>query len=224
MGSNLLAVASTPLLPSIQHTHYSPTEEPSHGIGYATTSPWRLWLGLMLVAACRVSSRQETEPGQLEARWKGAADGGVSGTAVAVWCDVRRVLEIRMVQGDTGIALALYPGKQLSAGAYRVVDAAKAESLPPAAGVAVRWPTKTVIQGFQGDSGMVQLERSPSGRFSGRVSARARSVVDTQRIRLAGSFRELVVRPDTRGCPPVDSADEAAELEEDAEPADTGVD
>jgi hypothetical protein len=134
------------------------------------------------------------------------------------------------VQGDTGIALALYPTKAITAGVYRVTDPARAESLPPAAGVAVRWPTQNLVQGFQGDSGVVQLERSGSGLFSGRVGARARSVVDTQRIRLSGNFRDLAVRPDTRGCPPADSAlnadsarNEEAEFGEDAEPPNTGV-
>jgi hypothetical protein len=182
-----------------------------------------------MVAACGQAPLPETGPGHFEVRWKGAGEGGVSGTALATWCAVRRVLEIRLVQGDTGIALALYPTKAPSAGVYRVTDPARAESLPPAAGVAVRWPTQSLVQGFQGDSGVVQLEESGSGLLSGRVSARARSVVDTQRIRLSGDFRDLTVRPDTRGCPPADSAradsalKEEAAIGDDAEPLDTGV-
>jgi hypothetical protein len=186
--------------------------------------PWGVCLGLVM-AACRSESNEETGPGHFAVRWKGAAEGGASGTAVAAWCDVRRVLEIRMVQGDTGIALALYPAKALASGVYRVVDPVKAESIPPAAAVAVRWPTQSVVQGFQGDSGAVELEQSGSGRFSGQVSARARSVVDTQRIRLSGDFRDLLVRPDTRGCLPADSIiDAEAELEQTAETGDSGVD
>jgi hypothetical protein len=176
---------------------------------------------VLAVGACRPTPPLATGPGHFEVRWQGARDGSISGTASATWCAVRKVLEIRIVQGDTGIALALYPAKDLAAGVYRVVEPAKAESVPPAAGVAVRWPSQTIVQGFQGDSGLVQLERSDTNRFSGNLSARARSVVDTQRIRLSGRFRDLDVKPDTRGCPPADSA--AVESGEDAEPGDTGV-
>jgi hypothetical protein len=180
-----------------------------------------LLLGLLSVASCRPTPPLGSGPGHFEVRWQGARDGSISGTASAAWCAVRKVLEIRIVQGDTGIALALYPAKELAAGVYRVVEPAKAESLAPAAGVAVRWPSQTVVQGFQGDSGSVELERSDTDQFSGQISARARSVVDTQRIRLSGRFRDLMVKPDTRGCPLADSA--AAEPDEDAEPGDTGV-
>jgi hypothetical protein len=168
------------------------------------TLPW-VWLTLILSAACRPAPGSDAGPGDFEVGWKGAAEGSISGNGQAVWCGVRRALEIRLVQGDTGVAIALYPTKTLAAGVYRVTDPAKAESLPPSAGVAVRWPTQNLVQGFQGDSGVVQLERSGSGLISGKVTVRARSVVDTQRIRLSGSFQDLTVKPDTRGCPPPDS-------------------
>ncbi len=151
-------------------------------------------------------------------KWNGSSEGRLSGTAVASWCEIHRVLAIRTVRGDTGVALAIYPQKALVPGPYRVVEPARAESVPPAAAVAARWPTKSVIQGFQGDSGRVLLQRSGSGRLSGEVWARARSVVDTQRIVLTGSFRELMVQPDSLGCQPGDTLpDEAAEV------PDTGV-
>jgi hypothetical protein len=142
----------------------------------------------------------------------------MAGSAVAEWCEYRRMLEIRMVQGDTGIALALYPAKALGTGVYPIVEPARAESVPPAAVLAVRWLTQTTVQGFQGDSGQVNLERSTTGQLSGRVAARARSVVDTQRIRVTGTFRDLTIGPDTLGCDPLDTTDE------DADPEDTGVD
>jgi hypothetical protein len=109
------------------------------------------------------------------------------------------VLEIRAVQGDTGIALAIYPKDTLIPGRYRVVDPIRAESLPPAAGVAVRSFTQNAVKGFQGDTGTVFLDRSPSGELGGSVTAGARSVIDTQRVTIRGTFQGLTVHP-SPGC------------------------
>jgi hypothetical protein len=176
---------------------------------------------LLLVGACREGPERSPAGGQLDIRWGGRNGGAISGAATAEWCGLHRVLEIRSVRGDTGIALALYPVKTLAAGMYRVTDPAKAESIPPAAGVAVRWLTQNVVQGFRGDSGRVDLRRASSGQLSGSLRARARSVVDTQRIFLSGTFENVTLVPDTLGCTPPDTADEDAY--HDAEAADTGV-
>jgi hypothetical protein len=158
------------------------------------------------LAACRATNGAET--GHLDVRWTGPREGSISGPATAGWCAIRQVLQIRTIQGDTGVALALYPGKALGPGVYRVVDPVRAESVPPAAGVALRMLTQNLVQGFRADSGRVHLERSTTGRFSGTVSARARSVVDTHRIQLKGTFRELTVVVDTAGCSPPEPPDE----------------
>jgi hypothetical protein len=176
----------------------------------------------LLVIACREAPGRSNGPGHLEVQWEGSSKGQLSGLATASWCELRRVLAIRTVRGDTGIALALYPEKALTPGAYKVVAPARAESIPPAAAVAVRWPTKSVIQGFQGDSGRVILQRTSSGRVSGRVSSRARSVVDTQRIVMMGTFRDLLVQPDSLGCEPEDSPADTLP-DKAAEGPDTGV-
>jgi hypothetical protein len=177
---------------------------------------------LVLGGACRENPVRPPVEGHLDVRWSGPQGGTISGPATAGWCGLRTVLEIRSVRGDTGIALALYPGKKLDPGVYRVVDPTKAESIPPAAAVAIRWLAPNVVQGFQGDSGRVSLHRSSSGQLSGWVRARARSVVDAQRIFLTGTFQDLTMLPDTLGCAPPDTADEDAG-DDDAEPADTGV-
>lgn len=183
---------------------------------------WGVSLSLCLTGAC---SEAPGETAHLDVRWQGAKAGSVAGTATAGWCAHERVLEIRSVQGDTGIALALYPGKTLVPGVYRVVDPVKAESVPPAAGVAVRWPTENKVQGFQGDSGRVALELSSSGRLSGSVRARARSVVDTERIVLTGTFKDLTLLPDSLACPPPEPVDDDGfdMSDQDAEPGDTGI-
>jgi hypothetical protein len=160
---------------------------------------WPLAALSILLACQRPANRSSTDP-RLELSWSGKEAGTLSGAATAEWCEARRVLEIRTVRGDTGVALALYPERALAPGRYPVVDPPKAESLPPGAGVAVRWQAKTMVQGFQGDSGNVILERSSSGLLSGRFGARARSVADTQRIRLSGTFQDLVMKPAASGC------------------------
>ncbi|MFL5512114.1 MAG: hypothetical protein ACJ8AP_12280 [Gemmatimonadales bacterium] len=171
----------------------------------------------MLPACQRPANRSSSEP-HLELTWSGKDGGKLSGAATAEWCEPRRILEIHAIQGDTGAALALHPERALAAGSYPVVDPPKAESLPPAAGIAVRWLGQTVVQGFQGDSGSVILERSSTGVWSGRFGARARSVADTQRIRLHGSFRDLVVKPAAFGC-----EDPERESDMDPEPPDSSV-
>jgi hypothetical protein len=176
----------------------------------------RVPIWFLLIIACREAPERSNGPGHLEVQWEGSSKGQLSGLATASWCEVRRVLAIRTVRGDTGIALALYPEKAPTPGTYSVVAPARAESITPAAAVAARWPTKSVIQGFQGDSGQIIVQRSSSGRLSGRVGARARSVVDTQRIVMTGTFRNLLAQPDSLGCEPEDSpadtlSDQAAE-------------
>ena len=177
-----------------------------------------------LVLACEPRAEPAEGVGQMSARWDASRDGSMTAPASATWCEVRRLLEIRSIRGDTGIALVLYPGRSLTTGSYRILEPVKAESLPPAAGVAVRWLAQNIVQGFRGDSGQLQLERSNTGQLSGRVQARARSVVDTQRIMLTATFRDLNPRPDSMGCTPMDTTDEDLASDDTGEPGDTMVD
>jgi hypothetical protein len=170
-----------------------------------------LGIAVCLLSGCRRDFGRSSGSGHLDARWTGKEEGRISAPATAEWCAIRKLLEIRAIQGDTGLALALYPADTIVAGEYRVVDPPKAESLPRAAGVALRWMTQNAIRGFQGESGAVVLERSRSGTISGRVAARARSATDTMRVDISGTFRDLTVRPHARGCAapePPDSDDQ----------------
>jgi hypothetical protein len=129
--------------------------------------------------------------------------------ATAEWCDERRALEIRGVQGDTGLALVLYPVDTIETDTYRVVQPDGADTLAPAAGIGLRLFKSNAIQGYQGDSGSVVLERAQSGEVSATLSARARSVVNGQLVALSGSIRDVTVVPQGRGCRPEPAADSA---------------
>jgi hypothetical protein len=155
---------------------------------------------------------------QLDVHWTGGERGRLSGGGAAEWCSILRMLEIRGVRGDTGFAIAVYPKDTLVAGPYRVVDPARADSLRPAAAVVLRWAGQTSIKGFQGDSGSVILDLAPSGELSGRVTAVARSVTDTQRVTIDGNLKGLTIRPQLRGC-----TARSEPPEEDAQPSDTSL-
>jgi len=157
---------------------------------------------LSLMAACGKWESQASQAGRLEARWTGADSGRISAPAAAEWCADRLLIEIRAIQGDTGLALALYAVDSIAADSYRVVEPSRANSAPPAVSVALRLFSQTAIKGYQGDSGKVILERSGSGQLSGRLAARARSVLNGEQIRLSGKFDRVTVTPQERGCAP----------------------
>lgn len=179
-----------------------------------------LVFALSLIAACGNPESRDSQAGRLEARWTGADTGKISGPAAAEWCANRPSLEIRAIQGDTGLALELYPRDTVASDSYRVVEPGRPDSTPPVARVALRVFSPTVIKGFQGDSGTVILERSGSGQLSGRLAARARSVLNGAQVRLTGRFEHVAVTPQQRGCIPEkpDTADpEVPDTAEDAE-------
>ena len=165
-------------------------------------------LALSVTVACTGSS-QSAIGGRLEARWTGADTGKMAAPSSAEWCPDPRVLEIRAVQGDTGLAVALYPLDTIEADTYRVVHPEARDSGTASAGVALRLFASNAVQGYQGDSGNVVLQQSKSGALSGTLEARARSVVNGQQLRVSGKFQDVVVAPQSRGCGPAsaDSAD-----------------
>jgi hypothetical protein len=143
----------------------------------------------------------------LELQWKGTDRGAFTGPATGQWCGPLRLLEIRSVKGDTGVAVAVYPRDTLVAGIYPIRPPLRAESLPPAAAVALRWAGPTSVKGFQGESGSVVLQRPSGGTVSGRLTAAARSATDTGFLELTGQFRDLAVGETKVGCIAGDTMD-----------------
>jgi hypothetical protein len=156
--------------------------------------------GLAVVAACSPGGSAERPAGSLEAQWVGADTGKLAAPAVAEWCDSLRVLELRALRGDTGIALALYPADSLVPADYRVVSPERGDSVRPAAAVALRWFAETTIQGFRSDSGSVVLTAAGPGAGAGRFTARLRSSTEGRRLRVSGSFSGLTITPAPPDC------------------------
>jgi hypothetical protein len=179
--------------------------------------------------ACSSGESADTRTGSLQVEWTGADTGKLSAPAVAEWCDSLKLLELRAIHGDTGIALVFYPSDSVTPAHYPVVPPEKADSSRPSAAVALRWFAETSIRGFRGDSGTVVLEATGAGAGAGRFSAHLRSATEGSRLRVTGSFTGLTVTPASTGCagpPPEEPAEpaEPAEPDESAEagePADT---
>ena len=178
---------------------------------------------VLLLAGCPGVQRPEGHSARLEIEWSGAAQGHLAGPATAEWCDSLKVLEIRALSGDSGIAIALYPTDTIRSDSYAVMPPAKADSVPPAAAVALRYFGETSVKGYQGDSGRVLVRETTGGRVSGRFSASLKSATDGSRLRAGGAFHDVRVLPASRGCVarpahrPADTGGPARP------PADTGV-
>ena len=170
------------------------------------------------VAGCSGEEPAAPRGGTLEAQWVGGDTGKLVAPAVAEWCDSLRMLELRAVHGDTGIALVLFPADSVVPGDYRMVnpDRARADSSRPSAAVALRYFAETSIRGFRGDSGSVTLATTGPGGRSGRFSARLRSATEGTRLSVTGSFQGVTVATAPPGCAGVaeDPDDPDPDLEE----------
>lgn len=163
---------------------------------------------LVAVPGCSTGAGNESRQraGSLDVEWIGSDTGKLSAPAVAEWCDSLRLLEVRAIRGDTGVALALYPPDSVRSavavgrGEYRVISPEGADSIRPSAAVALRWFAETSIRGFRGDSGQVVLEAAGRDSAAGRFSARLRSISEGSRLSITGSFQGLTIIPAPGDC------------------------
>ena len=162
-------------------------------------------LGVALACA-KPDAGTRTGP-RVTVRWTGADTAAFSASATAERCDTLHLIEIRAISGDTGLGLALYDSGTVRPGSYPIRPPATAGRAAPAAALAVRWFSRTAVQGFQGESGGVSLKRAANGDLSGTFTAKARAINAKAQLDLAGSFDGLRVKPAERGCvpPPRDS-------------------
>ena len=179
----------------------------------------RLVGGVMLLAACSRAEPSAPAGGSLEVQWVGSDTGKLVAPAVAEWCDSLRMLEVRAVHGDTGIALVLYPADSMKPGRYPLVTPQRRDSTRPAAALALRWFAETSIRGFRSDSGAVRVVALGPGTGSGTFGARLRSATEGSLLRLTGSFQGLTIRPASTECAGVSRSpdDTLPDLEEEFE-------
>ena len=178
--------------------------------------PTRLLISAFAAAgliACDRPSGSGEGAGGVVLEWTGSDTGRLVAPARAEWCDSLRLLEIRAVHGDSGVAVAVYPVTTARPDSYPVRPPDEADSAPPASAVALRWFAETSIKGFQSDSGLLVLERT-DGRVSGHLTAAMRSINDEMRLDLRGSFRDVRIARASRGCVSRPAA----------QPPDTGID
>jgi len=143
--------------------------------------------------------RRDTTPPR--ARRDTAAMLAFSTGADAEWCDSLHMLQVRATVGDTGVAIALYPGPRIQPGEYPVRPPEEADSVsPPAAAVAARWLSATAVQGFQAESGTVTLTRAADGSLGGRFHGTGHGVPISLKLSIAGSFDGVREVPAPRSC------------------------
>lgn len=158
---------------------------------------------LAAVLACTRPEQGTPAGPRLTVRWTGADTAAFSAAATAERCDAAPMFQVRAISGDTGVGLALYDSGTTRAGTYPIRPPETADSTAPAAAVALRWFSKTAVQGFQGDSGQVRLREAATGVLSGTFRGVAHAVSGAGRLEVAGSFDGLRLSRASRGCGPV---------------------
>lgn len=160
----------------------------------------RLALGGLVLAGCAAEEPGPPPGGTVEVQWVGSDTGRLVAPAEAEWCDSLRLLEVRAMHGDTGIALVLYPSDSVTVGDYPMVPPDRRDTTRPAAALALRWFAETSIRGFRGDSGSVTVSTLGPGTGAGRFGGTLRSATEGSRLTLRGSFRGLAIRPAAPDC------------------------
>jgi len=155
---------------------------------------------LGLLAGCAGGEARRPEAPRLSVHWSGADTAEFGAPATAEWCRPLGLIEIRAIAGDTGVGIAIFRREGAEPGSYVIRRPELAETSAAAASLALRWFSRTAVQGFQGDSGVLSLRRAADSTLSGRFTAAAQAITGTGRLRLAGSFGGIRVLPATRGC------------------------
>lgn len=146
----------------------------------------------ILLAACR-SGGGAGGP-RLEASWVGADTGKFAGAARVAWCPTAARLEVTAARDDRGFGLVLYADGDLAPGSYPGFDPGIDTIHRPGAAAAVRWFTEQKIEGFQSDSGTLEL----SGRdslYQARFAFRLRSIDSDDTLLVTGGATGLVPGP-----------------------------
>lgn len=154
---------------------------------------------LLLVSTGLAACEAVRSRGQLEAKWGGHDSGHVSAPAHGVWCPESNLLKLTGVKDDAGVGIAVYPVDSLTSGDYPVTDPAGDSTTRPRSALAIRWFTDQEIQGYQGDSGVVSIDRRGSTVF-GRIDATMFRAATYDTLHLTGTFRAVRMNEDSAAC------------------------
>jgi hypothetical protein len=160
--------------------------------------PRFLPLAIGLLVACGAGSSGP----RLDARWVGRDSGLLAARPRAVWCAPARRLDITGMQGDNGLAFAIYPVGELGQGEYPAfLPGPDSEPPRPGAAVALRVYTTVALRGYRSDSGggTVSLSRSGPG-WSLRFALRLRQLGTLDTVRLSGLATGLAPLSDSTAC------------------------
>ena len=142
-------------------------------------------------------------PASLAVEWRGRTRGRMVLPARINWCPVTRVGVLEAVSGDSGVGIVLYERDAMSNVAHPVVGPDLAASAPrPGATLAMRWmrfEPDTTLAGYRSVSGTIQL-RVGSGKASGDVNARLRSLTGPDTLVVHGIFQDVPIVSTAVGC------------------------
>lgn len=155
-----------------------------------------LGIGLLALAGCRhdTSSAPAEGRGSFSASWVGSDTGKLSGTPRAAICRDGNLLEILVSKGDAGVALVVYPKRNLEGGDYPGFNP-QDSIVRPGVAAAARWFTERDIRAFHSGGGSLHLVQNGS-TYSGAFGLHLRRVGgDSDSIVLNGQFKGVVPGP-----------------------------
>jgi hypothetical protein len=152
------------------------------------------------VAGCGAIAR-DRDKGHIEVTWSGAEKGTMSAPAGADWCPAARTVQLTAVQGDTGLGILIYPPESLVVGKYPVVEPADARTKSPTASVGFRLMNQTAVSGYQGQTGVLIIERVQAAQISGHFDATGRTATAAVgNIHLTGRFVNVPLTSGRSAC------------------------
>lgn len=149
---------------------------------------------LVLIAAC---SKEKGARGRLEVGWTGPDTGALNVPATAQWCPADSALEISGIEGDSGVAVAIFPADTMKPGVYPAGPPGEGMARPRA-GIALRRFGENLILGYYSMSGTVTVDSGSP--LNGSLQATLKSVNTGDQVNVTGSFRGLVIEPGDAMC------------------------
>jgi hypothetical protein len=135
--------------------------------------------------------------GRIELGWTGADTGKLNLPAAAQWCPADTALEVSGIEGDSGVAVAIFPADTIAPGVYPV--AAPCQGWARArAGIALRRFGENLILGYYGLSGTVTVDSGSP--LHGALQATLKNLNTMEQENVTGRYRGLAIEPGPTMC------------------------